>query len=118
MLLIMQVVLATGNGHPDSSHDGVVLFPAWTYYVEIVEHVLMAVIAFYVLVQLFEGGKQVKVVKAGLAGFALFLIAEILTILHHFMIYTFGIYTAIVHHGLLLISAGLIAYAFIESAKK
>lgn len=119
LLLISTLLLVFATTiSADSDNDGRVVFPVWTYYAEIVEHSLMAVIAIVVIVQIADYKKPKNAVKYGLAGFAVFFLAEILTIMHHYLIYIFGIYTAIIHHGLLLVSIALISYAFVSSLKK
>lgn len=92
-----------------------VVFPAWTYWVEIFEHLAMlAVSAFAAAVLL---GRRKRDSHA-VFGFAVFAFAELLTILHHFLLYPFGVWNAIVNHSLLLVATASLAYSFVKPAGK
>jgi len=107
LLLLLPAVFA----HSD---EGVV-FPAWTYWVEIVEHAATFAISISVIAFLLyrKAGNRFLV-----AGFGLFALAEFLTILHHFLIYPFGIWDSIVNHGLLLLAVGAVARSVLLLAEK
>ena len=100
-------------------HYGSLGFPAWTYYVEIVEHiamflVVMAAALVYLVAYKKEAGKSLGIV---IAGFILLAVAELLTIAHHFLIHPLGIFNAVVNHFLTLIGFVLLAYGIFMMLK-
>ncbi len=88
-------------------------FPQWTYWVEIFEHAAITVVAAAAVAYLLLMRKKSSIgtKRAGLlaTGFALLALSQLLTNLHHFLIYPFGELNAIAHHGLLLASVIVIA---------
>ena len=97
-------------------HYGTIKFPTWTYYVEIVLHMLsLAVAAFAVILiytKLYKTHGHIKrVLDFAWWGFLLLATGELLTTLHHFLFYPFGIFNAIINHTLTLTGIGLIVYA-------
>lgn len=113
-LLLIPAIFASANG---SNEEGVI-FPVWTYYAEIVEHGLIISIAIFVLYRILtRTRKKTGVTNHLILGFIALAIGESLTIMHHFLIYPFGIYNAIVHHGLLLVSIVFISFSCIKSIR-
>ncbi len=103
-----------------SAHVKRLVFPAWTYYAEIVEHSLMIIIAFVAILLLIKPYKKFEAkTKEGIllmiVGLSIFIFAQILTNLHHFLIFPFGIWNAIFHHGLYVISLITIIIAFFKT---
>ncbi|MEK6916844.1 MAG: hypothetical protein AABW92_03800, partial [Nanoarchaeota archaeon] len=94
----------------DDGPHGVV-FPVWTYYAEIVEHSLMMVVGIVGIALLWKHKKRKGVIEM-IIGLALLVVAQLITNLHHFLIYPFGILNAIIHHGLYLVSIILIILSF------
>lgn len=86
-------------------------FPAWTYWVEIFEHLAMFLVAAVATAVLLSRKK-----RAGYAafGFGVLALAELLTILHHFLVYPFGVWNAIFNHSLLLVAVASLAYSFVK----
>lgn len=100
-----QAAFADSDGHA---------FPVWTYWVEIGEHAAMFLIALTIVAYLLKKGPDMKL---ALWGFGIFALAEFLTILHHFLVYPFGVWNAIVNHGLLLVALALVSYSFARVLK-
>ncbi len=104
---------AAGDSHFELFHYGSLGFPAWTYYVEIVEHIAMflAVMIGAMIVYL-KAYKREASKSFGLVifGFVLLALAEALTIMHHFLIHPLGIFNAVVNHFLTLAGFVLLAY--------
>ena len=98
-------------------HYGSIQFPAWTYYVEIVQHILSiaAAVAGVVIIysRLYKThGHLKKVLDYAVWGFLILGIGELLTTLHHFLFHPFGIMNAIINHLMVLVGLGLIVYSF------
>jgi len=123
LVILFVIVLAnlravSANGadvHEEQSSDT----PVWVYYVEIVEHTLMMLIglvAVWFLVKAYK--KHENITKQGvfwmIVGLVIFILGQLLTNLHHFLISPFGVWTAIVHHGLYAISILVIIVAFFK----
>lgn len=93
-------------------HYGSLTFPVWTYWVEILEHSGMIVVGIIILIILFNhysssaNKTKRKNIAYALWGFGLWTLGEILTQSHHFLFFPFGIFNAVVTHGLTL--AGII----------
>lgn len=121
ILILINIALVSANGaHTDE--EGTV-FPAWTYYVEILEHSLMAIIGIIAIMFLVKSYTVYKYeTKEGInlmiIGLIIFIVAQILTNLQHFLILPFGIFTAILHHGLLLVSIAVILIAIFKILEK
>ena len=110
IILFSSTVLA--NGEDDHS-----IFPQWTYYGEIVEHTLLIIITFLAIILLIKPSKtEEKKKKLSISlmiiGLATVLLSQFLTDLHHFLIYPFGMWNAIVHHGFLVIGVALMIYSY------
>lgn len=112
LLVILGSHAAYANGsHDDASpHTGAMAFPEWTYYAEIVEHTALIILPI-AAIALFAAahrknkmhGKPITWMAAGLA---ILIAGQIIVNMQHFLIFPFGIFTAIVHHG--LVAAGVI----------
>lgn len=92
-------------------------FPVWTYWVEIVEHAVIFLVSATTAAYLVYRRKKAST-KIAAAGFGILAIGELLTILHHFLAYPFGVWNAIVNHALLLAAVSTIAYALARSLKE
>lgn len=128
LFLLIALVVPFGYSHSDEYeesgmgsmhlfHYGKLSFPVWTYYAEIVEHVLLFTIAvagvWLIYYKLYKSHEHLKeVLDYVLWGFALLGLGELLTTLHHFLIYPFGIFNAVINHGLVLVGIGLLIYSF------
>ncbi|MBI4896417.1 MAG: hypothetical protein HY832_02615 [Candidatus Aenigmarchaeota archaeon] len=102
----------------DSDH---IEFPEWTYWTEIAEHMMMlgiAVIAIILLLNCYKNQKIKNPIKFAMIGFGIFAFGEFSTIFHHFLVYPFGVWNAIINHGLLLIAIAVILYGFLELLKE
>lgn len=116
--LTLNMGMVFANGDDDHTSDKVV-FPAWTYYAEIVEHSLMAIIGIVAIIFLINPYKKSKGdMRKGIIwmimGLLVFIFAQILTNFQHYLIYPFGIWTAIMHHGAYLASTTIILLAFFK----
>jgi len=106
-----------------AQHDGQPLvFPQWTYYAEIVEHsaiTIISVLAIFLLIKPYrtKTGAEKQGILWFMAGMAIIAISQLLTTLHHFLTFPFGIWNAIIHHGLLSISIAVIILAFFKLLK-
>lgn len=116
-LLFAQYALAHTDeiGEADSMHFmhyGSLTFPVWTYWAEILEHsgmIIAGIIVFIVLLNHYSSSADKtkrKNIAYALWGFGLWTLGEILTQSHHFLFFPFGIFNAVVTHGLTL--AGII----------
>ncbi len=103
-MLFITFVFALLAGMGVASANGSSMFPAWTYYAEIVEHSAL-IIAAIIGIALLLARKE-KRMSLMIAGLVVIIASQVLVNLHHFLIYPFGEWNAIVHHGLLV--AGLI----------
>lgn len=108
IILIANIGIASANGE-DLHEEQTGAFPLWTYYAEIVEHSLIIIassIAIVFLVRPYRTHKNEA--RQGIfwmiTGLVTLLISQILTNLHHFYFFTFGIWNAVVHHALLFAS--------------
>ena len=100
-------------------HRGALLFPVWTYYAEIIEHFAMFVVIAVVLYTIYETFSKFHIQKKKIFGFFVwgFLsigLGELLTLLHHFLIYPLGIFNAVFNHGLLLIGIIFLGIGFVR----
>ncbi len=107
LLMLVSVVYAD---HPET-------FPEWTYWVEIIEHFGTVAAALVALIFLMPHSKK-SGMNYVLAGLVLLLISQILLIMHHFLIHYAGIYTAIAHHGLLLIAVIFLIFGMHKSVAR
>lgn len=113
--------LVSANGE-HSHEEQSLIFPAWTYYAEIAEHSLMIIIGVVAILFLSKPYKIYKgEVKQGILwmimGLTIFIFAQLLTNLHHFLVYPFGIWNAIIHHGLYVMSIAIIIMALFKVLK-
>lgn len=106
ILLFLSLIIPIGLA--DSDH---IAFPEWTYWVEIFEHSGILIVSLVAVAFLFSKYENKGWVKFAIAGFGIFAFSEILTILHHFLIYPFGVWNAIANHGLSLIGLAVIFYS-------
>ena len=104
-------VLLTGIALADEEAG----FPVWTYYAEIVEHVIIFIFAAISVVfhQKFYK-KYGKNIIYAMTGWAIIALGEALTIAHHFLFYPFGEINAIMNHALLLVGLFVLAFAYIK----
>lgn len=94
-------------------------FPAWTYYGEIVEHFATLAVALLGFIFLMPYGKRTGM-NYVLPGLALLALSQMLVIMQHFLILYAGIFTALIHHGILLISIAFLIvgiHRFLASKK-
>lgn len=117
VFILANAELVSSNGE-DTSEHGFTL-PVWTYYVEIVEHTLMIIVGIagiLLLIKPYKTHKNEK--KQGILwmilGLIIFVFSQLLTNLHHFLFFPFGIWNAIIHHGLYLVSIVIIILAFFK----
>jgi len=113
LLLLAQYASAHTDeiGEVDSMHFmhyGKLIFPVWTYWVEILEHsgmIIAGIIVFIILFNHYSSSAD-KIKRKNIAyalwGFGLWTLGEILTQSHHFLFFPFGIFNAVVTHGLTL----------------
>lgn len=104
-----------------ADENGGLNFPTWTYYAEIVEHsaiAIVAVLAIFMHVPFYKTFKgKINLLNYAVIGWVILVASQIVVIFQHFLIYLFGIFTAIVDHGLLLISVVVLLYAYIKLLK-
>lgn len=124
---LLVILIATGAGLVDANGEDLtdetgVSFPAWTYYAEIAEHSLIIIasaIAMLFLVRPYRARRKEE--RQGIlmmmTGLAILLISQLLTNLHHFSVFLFGIWNAIIHHGLLSASVVIMITAFFKEKK-
>lgn len=106
-LISVSVVAAYGTD------DG---FPVWTYYLEIVEHsvmVIISVVGMYSFYRMYVTKRQ-SVILGLLWGLGLFGFGQLLTTLQHFLLFPFGIWTAIINHGFLLVGVGIFVKSLLQ----
>ena len=111
ILFLGFILILSSLTFADSDH---IEFPEWTYWAEIAEHTAMlgiAVIAIIFLLNYYKNQKYKNQIKIAIVGFGIFAFGELSTTLHHFLLYPFGVWNAIVNHGLLLIAIAIIVYA-------
>lgn len=92
-------------------------FPAWTYYGEIVEHLGILAAALIGFIFLLPQRKK-RGMNYVLAGLALLAISQLLVNMHHFLILYAGIFTALVHHGMLLIAVIFLIFGMHKFSSK
>jgi hypothetical protein len=121
ILLVKNIGFVSANGEHIPEEQSVV-FPVWTYYAEIFEHgaiTIIAIIAMLFLIK--EYSKRVMDTKQGILwmiiGLVVLIFSQLLTNLHHYSIFVFGTWNAIVHHGLLTISIIIMLIAFFKILK-
>lgn len=116
-----------GEEEMDSYHFmfyGKLSFPAWTYYAEIILHFLSLLVAVGAVLLIYyelrkSHGHIRRTLDFALLGFSLIAFGELMTTLHHFLIYPFGVLNAIINHGLLLLGLiSLVCAFFILRDKK
>ena len=91
------------------------IFPVWTYYAEIVEHVIILAFSLAAIALHYKFFKKYgKNILYAIAGWAIIALGEALTTAHHFLFYTFGEVNAVVNHALLLAGLLMLAYAYIK----
>ena len=128
MLLALPIAIAHTDEFGEVSneihfmHKGALKFPVWTYYAEIVEHLVMFVVIAITLYAIYETFSKFHIEKKKTFGFFVwgFLsigLGELLTLLHHFLIYPLGIFNAIFNHGLLLAGVVLLGIGFVKLVK-
>ena len=102
-------------------HMGKLIFPVWVYWSEIIEHLaIILTVSIGLFICYSKYSKSGKKMVFGLFewGFVVILISEIFTFFHHFLIYPFGIFNAIVHHGLLFLGILLLVLGLLEIKTK
>lgn len=109
--------MAMGAGGYHFMYYGKISFPAWTYYAEIILHFVSLLVAVGAVLLIYyelrkSHGHIRKTLDYALLGFSLIAFGELMTTLHHFLIYPFGVLNAIINHGLLLIGLLCLVYAF------
>ena len=87
--------------------DERVTFPAWTYWAEIYEHSAMLLIAL-------AGAYAFRKHALTMSGWLVIALSQVLTNLQHLMILYAGAWTAIIHHGVLLVGLALVLYGTVE----
>ncbi len=106
------ITIISANG--DLPHS--VVFPEWTYWAEIIEHsilVIIPLIAVFLLIKPYKTKQNARTgIKWAIAGLIILVVSQALTNLHHFLFYPFGIWNAIIHHGLLVVAVILMIYGF------
>lgn len=104
---------AHAEGGTDEAAEQV---PIWTYYVEIFEHIVAALVAggAAALLYAYHGRKHDEEHRLAALGFAIIFIGEALTTAHHFLLKPFGVWNAIVNHALLLLGLAVLAYALLH----
>ena len=120
-ILVLAILLAAPAAFADSgegsahSEDGTeIVFPVWTYWVEIFEHLAMLAISIAAIFLLgLKKSKRFKEARIAIAGLAILALSEFLTTLHHFLFYPFGAWNSIINHGLLAAGIALIAFALV-----
>lgn len=108
---------ALANGHQEVT---TVAFPQWTYWGEIMEHtilLLLALITTFLLIFVWQKKKEPGL-KLQIFGWGLVSLSQILVNLQHLTVYPVGIYTALAHHGLLVLGLILIAGATLKTIIK
>lgn len=93
----LTIVSAVYADHPETA------FPAWTYYGEIVEHFGILAAALLGFIFLLSHRKKTGM-NYILAGLMLLALSQLLVNMQHFLILYAGIFSAVIHHGLLLVS--------------
>src|SRR3989344_7711131 len=107
------VILLTGIALADEGHG--MEFPVWTYYAEIVEHLIIFAFSSIAIIFHYKFYKKYgRNIIYAIAGWAIIAIGEALTTAHHFLFYPFGEINAIVNHGLLLAGLFILAFAYIK----
>ena len=106
----------------NGEHNDNIIFPSWTYYGEIIEHsiiIIISIIAIYLLINKYRKNvKKEEAIKLSIIAFAIIALSQLLTNLHHFLVYPFGVWNAIIHHGLLLVGIILIVFSYIKLLEK
>ncbi len=126
LIFLLSLILLNVNfvfANDGDAHGGRLVFPAWTYYAEIVEHSLMIIISIAAILLLINPYKTYSnEAKDGILwmiiGLGIFIFAQLITNLHHFLIFPFGIWNAVIHHGLYVISIIVIIAAFFKAIEK
>ncbi len=119
--LMTGIGIVGANGtHLDE--DQSLVFPEWTYYAETIEHGAMLIIAIITILLLIKPyRKHENEVKESILwliiGLVMLALSQLLTNLHHFLIFPFGIWNAIIHHGLLMVSVVVMIIAFFKLLK-
>ncbi len=108
--LILITLAFVSIGFADSDTN----FPAWTYYGEIVEHFGLLAVAILGFIFLMPYSKK-EGMNYTLSGLALLALSQLLVNMQHFMILYAGIYTALIHHGILSISIAFLIVGFHKS---
>lgn len=116
--LLLLGYVSGASAHADSGDE--LVFPVWTYWVEIVEHIVMLVIS---LATVFFLSKSLKpkfknLTSFAIAGFVFLALSQSLTALQHFLIFPFGILTSIIGHGALLVAIVLISFTVIKFSRR
>lgn len=96
--------------------EATLTFPQWTYWGEIIEHSLLLLIALAVtLLLIIVSQKRPEMdLRFPIFGWGLVSLSQILVNLQHLLIFPLGIYTALVHHGLLVAGLTLIAWTILK----
>ena len=124
ILLSFPIVLAHTDEFGEASsmhfmHRGALKFPVWSYYAEIVEHLVMVIVVAVALYAVYGTFSKFHIEKKGtlnlfVYGFLFIGIGELLTLLHHFLIYPLGVLNAVFNHGLLVIGIVLLGIGFVK----
>ena len=124
ILLSFPIVLAHTDEFGEASsihfmHRGALKFPVWSYYAEIVEHLVMVIVVAVALYAVYAIFSRFHIEKKGIFnlfvyGFLLIGVGELLTLLHHFLIYPLGVLNAVFNHGLLVIGIVFLGIGFVK----
>jgi len=99
-------------------HTGKLVFPVWTYWAEIVEHFAIVLAVAIGLILAYAKLRANEKHSLFLTGFILILVSETFTLLHHFLVFPFGIFNAVFHHGLLFTGILFLVLGIIKLAKE
>lgn len=122
--LLLTVLMANAGVAGANGEAGVQqgFFPVWTYYAEIFEHSVIMITGIAAILLLIRphrksrGGKKQGILWM-IAGLAILTLSQLLTNLHHFSFFLFGIWNAVIHHGLLAASIIIIVVAYFKMIK-
>ena len=112
-LLGLAGVASAHLGHTAEAQEQVtgvderVTFPAWTYWAEIYEHSAIFLIAL-------AGAYAFRKHAVTMSGWLVIALSQVLTNMQHLMILYAGVWTAIIHHGTLLVGLALVLYGTID----
>src|SRR3989338_3599111 len=134
MLFMLPIALAHTDEFGEASneihfmHKGALKFPVWTYYAEIIEHFVMFIVIAVVLYAVYKTFSKFHIEKKGILnlfmyGFSFIGVGELLTFLHHFLIFPLGVFNAVFNHllvmvGIIFLGIGFVKLVRYEESKK